>query len=89
MQSMLCPLISVILIYRPSARMSLGSTMVTPEEPQTPPVDVAMTLPVATSMLDKGEREKLEKVINGACSVRSEGRSAHLPRFVFCFCVLD
>ena len=62
--------------------------MLTPEEPQTPTVGVAMTLPIATSMLDKGEREKLEKLINGACSVRSEGRSAHLPRFVFLFCRL-
>lgn len=57
------------------------------EQPETPPVNIAMTLPIATTVLDKGEREKLEKLVKSACSMRSEGRSAHLPRFVFMFLV--
>lgn len=65
----------------PSARMTLGSNTPTAEQPESPPVSIAMTLPIATTVLDKGEREKLEKFMNGACSMRSEGRSAHMPRY--------
>lgn len=65
----------------PSARMSLGSSMETLEQHETPPVNIAITLPIATTVLDKGEREKLEKLVKSACSMRSEGRSAHLPRY--------
>lgn len=65
----------------PSARMSLGSHVIPAEQPPTPPVSIAMTVPIATTILDKAEREKLEKLVNGACSVRSEGRNGHMPRY--------
>ncbi|KAK3928595.1 Histone-lysine N-methyltransferase EHMT2 [Frankliniella fusca] len=65
----------------PSARMSLGSSVTSQDQPEDLPDSIAMTLPIATTVLDKGEREKLEKFVNGACSMRGEGRSAHLPRY--------
>ncbi len=63
--------------------MSLGSNITSQDQPEDLPDSIAMTLPIATTVLDKAEREKLEKFVNGACSMRGEGRSAHLPRFVF------
>lgn len=65
----------------PSARMSLGSSVTSQDQPEDVPDSIAMTLPIATTVLDKAEREKLEKFVNGACSMRGEGRSAHLPRY--------
>ncbi|XP_034247421.1 histone-lysine N-methyltransferase EHMT2 isoform X2 [Thrips palmi] len=42
----------------PSARMSLVSSTETLEQLESPPVNISMTLPIATTVLDKGEREK-------------------------------
>lgn len=72
-----------LLTSRPSARMSLGSSTSTAEQETIPSAEIAVTLPIATTILEKAEREKLEKLVNGACSARSEGRSGLMPRFVF------